>query len=73
MFILFMFVCVCSFLKNSQIYGLMRLHILVTVEKVQRFPNSLCTPKALQGTCPLMLTFSWFLLREKSLMAGEND
>ena len=52
---------VCSFLKNNQIYGLMLSHILVTVEKVQRFPNSLCTPEALQGTCPLMLAFSWFL------------
>lgn len=48
-------------MKNTQIYGLMHLHILVTVEKVQRFPDSLRTPEALQGTHPLMLAFSWFL------------
>lgn len=61
MFILFTFVSVCSFLKNNQIYGLLHLHILVTVEEVQRFPHSLCTPEALQGTRPFMLAFSWFL------------
>lgn len=39
----------------------MHLYILVTVGKVQRLPNSLCTPEALRGTRPLMLAFSWFL------------
>jgi len=55
------------YLFEKQIDGLTHLHILITVKHVQRFPNSLCNPEALQGTRPLMLAFSWFLHEEGGL------